>query len=326
MDNPIFILGCTKSGTTLMRNLFDGHPDLFAVPMESHFFQNIRYWVSYYQRRTRPKEISFEQMKENLYQWIDHMDTHYDRVADNFTKGKWNPDQFKEVIYSKETDNLRDLSDLYVQAIHKSLYGSLMNPKREFVEKSVENAEFALEWKRLYPNARFIHILRNPYSNFVSFRKYITNKGFPFLKSIVYSMYNSYYFLFKNLRLLGNYKIVIYEDLLAKPEETMKDLADFLDLRYESSLLYPTLLGDSWAGNSTSDVEYTKISPMNIGKWKNEVTDYEIHIVNELFEPVLEKFGFKRLNPKKSKFFPAKREGLINYIYNRALWKIMPKF
>ena len=36
--SPIFILGCTKSGTTLLRNLFDGHPDLFIIPFETHFF------------------------------------------------------------------------------------------------------------------------------------------------------------------------------------------------------------------------------------------------------------------------------------------------
>jgi hypothetical protein len=41
---------------------------------------------------------------------------------------------------------------------------------------------------------------------------------------------------------------------------------------------------------------------------------------------VLEEFGFEQLHPKRSKFLPAKREGLINYIYNRALWRMIPKF
>ena len=326
MNKPIFILGCTKSGTTLLRNLFDNHPDLFAIPMESHFFQNIKYWVSYYQRRTKPEKLDYQTMKENLTHWIVHMNTYYDRVADNFTKGKWNIDRFKQVIESINVENLRDLSDLYVTSMYYSLYNSSIDKKTEFIEKSVENNEFAMEWKKLYPQARFVYILRNPYSNFVSFRKYINKNHFPFLKGVVYSMYNSYYFLFINLRLLNDYKVVIYEDLLAEPEKIIKDLTNFLDIDYNTSLLHPTLLGESWGGNSTSDVQYTTISPVNLGKWKDEITDFEIHIVNALFRQVLEEFGFEQLHPKRSKFLPAKKEGLINYIYNRALWRMMPKF
>lgn len=309
-----------------MRNLFDGHPDFFAIPMESHFFQNIRYWVSYYQRRTRPEKLGFDQMKDNMCKWVEHMNVSSDQVADNFTKGKWDLELFRKVIYSENVDDHRSLSDLYVKAIHHSLFQAPIAKDVEFVEKSVENAEFAIQWNQLYPQARFIHILRNPYSNFVSFRKYITKKGFPFLKPIVFSMYNSYYYLFKNLNLLENYKVVRYEDLIAEPERIMREVAEFLGVEYQSSLVYPTLFGDSWAGNSISKVEYTKISPMNLDKWKKSITDFEIHLVNELFCQVLERFGFEKLTPRHSKYFPAKKEGLKTYLLNRALWRIMPKF
>ncbi len=39
-DHPIFICGHPKSGTSLMRNLLDHHPQLAVYPEESHFFRN----------------------------------------------------------------------------------------------------------------------------------------------------------------------------------------------------------------------------------------------------------------------------------------------
>ena len=88
MNEPIFILGCTKSGTTLLRNLFDGHPQLFVVPSESHFFQNARFWVSYYFRRTKPENLSYNEIKQNFINWISYLNETYQDVTDAFTKGK----------------------------------------------------------------------------------------------------------------------------------------------------------------------------------------------------------------------------------------------
>jgi hypothetical protein len=39
MNQSIFILGAHKSGSSLLRSLLDGHPQLFAIPLETHLFQ-----------------------------------------------------------------------------------------------------------------------------------------------------------------------------------------------------------------------------------------------------------------------------------------------
>ena len=38
MENPVFILGSHKSGTSLLRNLLDGISGFFVIPIEAHFF------------------------------------------------------------------------------------------------------------------------------------------------------------------------------------------------------------------------------------------------------------------------------------------------
>ena len=233
-----------------MRNLFDGHPELFVVPTESHFFQNTGFWVSYYFRRTQPKKMSYEEMKTALINWIYFVDKKSNYRADGFTAGKWNKELFYQSMQAGAVNSLKELSDLYIQSMYYALYQKPIGDVR-FVEKSVENAEFVLEWQQLYPDAQFVHILRNPYSNLLAIRKYLNGKSFPFIKHAVLSMYNSYYFLYKNLNLVNSdkYKVIIYDDLLAEPATTLKSVCSFLNIEYNDGLLTPSVLGEEWKGN-----------------------------------------------------------------------------
>ena len=47
MTDPIFLLGSHKSGTSLLRSLLDGHPDLDVLPREAHFFPTHGYASGY---------------------------------------------------------------------------------------------------------------------------------------------------------------------------------------------------------------------------------------------------------------------------------------
>ncbi len=332
MNKPIFILGLTKSGTTLMRNLFDGHQDLFVVPFESHFFQNIKYWVSYYFRRTKPKKLSYTEMQNQLFEWLDVMNSLDNKIADGFIQNKINLEIVKDVLFTKNINCLRELSDIYIKAIYAGITNKDYPNKTDFVEKSVENVEFAQDWVNLYPNARFVHILRNPYSNLVAIRKYNSisrynrKDKFTFLKNAILGMNSSYYFLYRNKRMIDNYQIIIYEDLLQNPENIMKKLTQDLTLKFAPNLLEPTLFGDNWEGNSTSGKKYRQISKDNIDNWKKDISDFEIRIVNEMFDFVLDDFGFEKLYTKKSIFFPEKRENLKTYFKNRLLYYYAPKF
>lgn len=331
MDNnnkPILILGCTKSGTTLMRNLFDGHKDLFVIPTESHFFQNINYWISYYFRITRPRKLNFDEMKSKLYDWINFMNSKENKIADGFTLKKWDLTIFQEIIQNGDVKDVLDLSNLYVEAMYKSLYKKEYDKNLRFVEKSVENAEMALDWLKIYPEAKFVHILRNPYSNMVAIRKYLNQNKFPFLKRAIFAMYNSYYYLYKNLRLINKnqYKVVRYEDLIGQPEKTMQDVSHFLNIDYSEKLTTPTIFGEAWEGNSTSGVKFTGISNMNLEKWKTQITNYEIYLVNEYFEHVLSDFRFSKIDAKGSIYRISPKENLKNYFLNRLLLYYLPIF
>ncbi len=324
--DPVFILGCTKSGTSLLRNLFDGHPCLFAIPAESHFFQYTGSWVNYFFRRSQPKNFTFDEMKNHLVRWIEFSNSRSNTVADGFTSGKWNLEKFKETMYSRPVYSLKELSDLYVECIYVSLYGKPF-PDIRFVEKSVENAEFALEWLQLYPDARFIYILRNPYSNLVAIRKFMNAARFPFSNRAMLGMDNSYYFLYKNRKLIPSekYKVVIYEDLIKQPEKIMEELAAFTGIEFNEILLSPTLSGEAWTGNSTSKISYSGISDLNLEKWKKEITKYEIKIVNEFFPHVLKDYNFEMIKPGDALTGFIPREGIVNHFMNKLSYYYLPR-
>lgn len=324
MKDPIFILGCTKSGTTLMRNLFDGHPDLFIVPFESHFFQITHKWVSYYFRRTNPHKLTFDEMKLGLFNWVKYMNTISNTIADGFIQGQLDILKFKEYIDNEKVSNTKELSNAYIKAIYYSLLQKEMPTNIRFVEKSVENVEFCQEWIQMYPNAKFIHILRNPYSNIVAIRKYLakTKKKYPFLLPAFSAMNTSYYFLYKNPELIKNYKVIRYEDLLVNPERAMKELSVFLDIEFSKVLLTPSHLNELWKGNSTNRQNFSGVSAGNIKKWEVEITDYEINMINKYFDFVIKDFNFGFVKPLRSIYWPQKSEGVKNYIRNRFLENI----
>lgn len=331
IKKPIFILGCHKSGTTLLRNLLDGHPELFVIPFEAHFFQNTRYWVDYKARRTRPENLALGKKKELLFDWIKYSNSREDPVGDSLVKNKFDLEEVKKELFSESIRTEKDLFDAYFLSIRNGLLTNNFNQGSRFVEKSVENAEFALFLKKMHPDAQFIHIVRNPYSNIVSWRKYSglkhhKGKQIPFYRTILESLNNSYYNLLRNKLLIKDYKIIKYEDLLNKPKATNVQLAEFLEIKFSDMQLKPTHFGELWQGNSSRKKKFQGISSENIDKWKNEITDFETQLINDFFSFVLEEFEYSTngISAKNYSLWKKEnKESLKIYIKNRLYVKMI---
>ncbi|WP_420630023.1 sulfotransferase family protein [Candidatus Leptofilum sp.] len=320
MKQPIFLLGAHKSGTSLLRSLFDGHPDLFVIPKETHLFERSGYWVDYYLRRRQPKEMSKEEIVAAFTTMIDEYNTLADAQSDNVTVQRWDVSIFRDQLAAANFSEPAGLFTAVFQAIHISLYGSPIDANKRIVEKSVEQAEFALELNQLFPDAKFIHIVRNPYANFVSLRRFKSENGYPFLKAIIFALYNSYYHLLRNGRLLQNYTIIRYEDLVTEPNVIMEQLAQFAGIQFQETLLQPTVDGQAWPGNSVYVSQLSGISTASLDKWKEEIHDFESNLLNKaLPDYIWQKFGYQRLPTNKSWLKPLPGESVKTYLGNRLL-------
>lgn len=324
MNQPVFILGAHKSGSSLLRSLLDGHPDLFVVPFEAHFFQMAHFWVDYRLRKTRPPMLSLAKTKDEYFKLVEIYNTHQDPSSDANLVGKIDLSRFKAKL-ANETATFKETIPLYVEAIHEGLYGKELKRDLRIVEKSVEHAEFALDLKNMFPDAKFLYILRNPYANLVALRKHIGRKRYPFLGRILLSLNNSYYHLYRNKRLLNNdYLVIRYEDLVTSPMVTMESVAKFLEIEYLDILLKPTSMGKLWTGNSTRQVQFSSVSSSNLNQWHKDITSLEITYVTKFFRFLLEDYQYDALKPQPLRsLLPCWNEGPLHYIYNRCIHLFM---
>lgn len=319
-QQPIFILGAHKSGTTMLRNLLSGHPDLFVIPFESHFFQLSDRDVDYEYRKNKKQGLSIKQLESNFKNWIRTQNEAIDPMGDTFVTGKLNLETFNREFELNEGDSAKDIFEKYVAAIHSCLGLGELSDSLRVVEKSVENAEFALELSQMYPEARFVHIVRNPYANFVSLRKYKSiGVGYPLLHRMARTFKNSYSYLVENPKKIEHYKVVRYEDILTNTDSVMKDLGEFLQIPFLSSMLVPSHLGENWSGNSTSGVEFKGLSAGNLDKWKSEIEPIELRCVNAVSEAVISTFGYEMEKERKSIWSRCKHEPVTRYVYNRLM-------
>lgn len=326
MKQPIFILGSHKSGTTLLRNLINGAPDLFVVPLEAHFFQFTGFWVDYALRRSYPQTLSFQDVLTRMTEHLQRSNSIASPTSDSILVGRWQLDAFTDTMMAHarsafEKSDWRAFFDAYIVALHVGFHGELPTVNR-FLEKSVENAEYAILLKKLYPDATFVHIVRNPYATLVSLRRHMSRAGFPMLGPALSALNNSFYYVYKNPKCLPDYLIIRYEDLLESPEKTMRQVARHVGLPFSEQLLRPTVLDEPWTGNSSSGESFDGISTAPISAWQKQIHPLETAFITLLFPHVLRDFGYDIWPTTHSVYRPAPAESVKTFIKNRWLWQL----
>lgn len=329
MNQPIFILGCHKSGTSLLRNLLDDTPGLFSIPIETHFLEISGMQIYYSLRKQNLEEVGFENMLGRVRKMLEK--SNEKAIAstrfggDSLGSDKWDIALLINYLESNgrnafEQKDYSKFFQTYFEAIHLSLLGDLPESEVRYVEKSVENAEYAAWLKKLYPDASFLHIVRNPYAVLVSIRKFRMLHGqYPYLGNILEAMAFSYYNALTNPLGVEDYKIIRYEDLVSKTDETMQSVASFLNLPYTAKLLTPTSMGENWHGNSMTGESFSGVSSQPLSAWKKSIRPIEIHQVNKRLSPYLTAFDYQPVYLSGSPLRPARGETLRTYIANRFL-------
>lgn len=325
LNRPIFIVGCHKSGSSLLRSLLDGHPELFVIPTEIHFFQYTGYWVDYRLRYAWPRKMGRREVIDSLVNLIQEKNTHQDPYADSNISGKINVKIFQEYLESQDfSDSPVQLYSSYIEALYLALYGYEMPLQLRSLEKSVENAEFAFLLRNMFPDCLFIHIVRNPYASLVAIRKSKTRNDYPYLRDYILSIQNSFRYLFLNQSVLDGYLVVEYEKLLQDTCMVMNKIADFAKIPFTESLLSPTLMNQAWGGNSTTGKKFEKISTKPLTIWQSQINDFEIELVNSFLGPIVNQLGYQPMKAKGGKFFPMRNEKIRTYLKNRSLFWFKP--
>lgn len=327
VDTPIFVLGCHKSGTSLVRSLLDGHPELVSIPFETHLFEHLG-WPILYPLRPRPyRDVTWTACFNQLLETLRNAG---DSRLGGSTTTSIDFEAFHKTIQaalqdSETAPSPHSLSGLYrlfrtvALATASSQKGSPFSAR--IVEKSVDHMEFSWPLATAFPQAHFIHIVRDPLDNLVTLRHHISGPSFPTLRPLVAAIRMSLTLAHRNSLTTSNYTVIRYEDLTFQPEETMRNVARNLHISYSDDLLCPTVGGITWGGNSVYLVKREGLSPATVGTGHASATALERAAIERETASLALAFGYEVNRPTQTRASLLRRgpkEKMRQYILNRV--------
>lgn len=296
-DHPVFIGGMAKSGTSLMRNLLDHHPQLAIFPCEGVLFHSLNIVADLpYKERCRHILLAA------LEQLISH-----DLGGGPYwvlTRGDHTPDPYANLVsaYRQRLAQLPPSDEAIVQAI---VYAYLLarspfaepRAERAWVEKTPDNIDRMSFLLKLYPAAKFIICLRDPRAVIASTKFRHLQKYHNFkLQSTLNTMRLGWQKLLCDQLQHGDRILLVhYEDLVSNTRSEMERVADFLATDFDDRLLVPTVGGLSARANSgyTREVTGTEVHTGSIERWRQKLTAAEIDFINAEMAPLMAQFGYE---------------------------------
>ncbi len=224
-DNPVFILGYSRSGTTLLRLILNSHPSI-AIPPETELLQRApavlgkRVWREH-------------QLGELVSRLLDLKDTLF-----GFELSRVQLEDLVRAVLPAPPQTI--IACLYCfWATHKH------NPiPLRWGDKKPQHWPYVRRLTRWYPHSQFVHIKRNPCDAIASMIQHFDHhvKGRWLLSSHVicawfWRLTNSS--IEKEGAVLGpeRFMSIRYEDLANNPEETTRRICSFLHVDYYERML-----------------------------------------------------------------------------------------
>lgn len=274
----IFLVGCPRSGTTLLQSLLSAHPKIASYP-ESHYF---RYLFSRW-RVLRAVGLPSRSAK-------DHLQTYADDI-------KGSTGQVGKIPFMV---TCQQYTDYFVGVLDES---TASQNKSAWIEKTPDHLRYIQHISRLIEDASFIHIIRNGTDVVASLydvaAKYPKQWNGPW--SVDYCIKIWMAAVRNSQKYLGevNHAFVRYEDLVSSPGFVLKELMWFIGLEYKKSMLdnyqhqarRVTLSSEPWKVAVTE-----KIDNSNRSKFLNLFDDKQRAYISEQIGGVdLSVFGNSRL-------------------------------
>jgi len=175
LKNPIFIVGCGRSGTTLLLNILGQHKDIYSIKKETALFTKSKSltfpYMDNFEKTNDLKGLTLLMFAQMFYSA---------EPAKIFTQENKYPD--KIIDLQNKIAPLISFSltktkyDIFKSCVH---FLTVKESKKRWVEKTpnnIHNTDFILGF---YPDAKFIEIVRDPRAICLSWK----NTEYSFFKS-----------------------------------------------------------------------------------------------------------------------------------------------
>ena len=270
----IFVVGSSRSGTTMMGRALNNHKDIFTFK-EIHFLG----WLC---------------SKNDINNFIDKQDAIFllsklFAIQKDGIFLKKNPKQFNK----KSEAILSDVAKLKSIEVYERFLQTIINENGYSIacEQTPKNIFYIQELLSHFPNARIIHMVRDSRDVLLSQknkwkRKFLGASKIP-LKETIRSYINYHPITsakFWNSAVLHGNKMekdprvikIKFEELLQSPQQKITELCNFIEIKFDKKMLEIPNIGSSTA---TDKKDEFKIDSTKMEKWRGAgLTTAEIYL------------------------------------------------
>ena len=300
MKSPIFIVGANRSGTTLLRLILNAHSRI-AIPEEVVYLGSTLAGVPIEKWQT--PDLS----KEAYTAFVKDFILHDCEPLAGIDQEK----VIEEIVAASPFDLKKPYQ--YVLEAWAAQHG-----KERWGEKTPGNLFYADILIEMFPDAKFIHVVRDPRAGVSS----MMNTTF-FPKDIVFNALSRHKFMTKGRAILERSVpeqqrlLLRYEDLVLEPEATVKRLCHFIEEPFENSMMDFYQESSRYmkkdAASSFNKAATRPISADMLDKWKKKLTRSEIAQIQMLCKHEMKEFGYAFEKAKAS--VSVHTEILIKKVY-----------
>lgn len=261
-DNMIFIVGVGRSGTSLLQSMLHSHPYINFLP-ETQFLRNY--------------VLTKKRINSSKFQELIGSDLKFDRF-----KVQWN-----------ELNNTSTPLKTY-----ESIVKSYKSQNSVFVgEKDPRILDYMEQLKSHFPNAKVIHIIRDPRDVVLSRTKAEWSRKWPFyLHSYLYNAQLERGRRNGRSNFKKNYKELYYEELIGHPRSTLKDICDFLNISYHQEMLNFGEHAKDLVDKNEFSWKKETFGPLlnkNKDKWKKELNSYQIALIQKSCRDLIKEHPYR---------------------------------
>ncbi|NEP20415.1 MAG: sulfotransferase [Leptolyngbya sp. SIO4C1] len=218
ISQRVFLVGCARSGTTLLQSLLAAHPEIASFP-ESSFFQNL---FAHSEPKRKLLGLASRRAKPRLRDFLTEIG-HSETAAD-ISRFLLFPDQLtRRFIHILDQLTVRENKTIWLEKTPTNLYfinyinQQADQPKFIHIVRNGEDVVASLfDVRKKYPKAWSLE----PADIDLSIQRWVKDAGI----SLTYLSEKNHIF-------------VRYEALVKNPEYELKRICNFLNLSFDSSVL-----------------------------------------------------------------------------------------
>ena len=266
-DKIIFIGGAPRSGTTLMKNILDAHPDICSGPEFDIMPEIVRVWQLGVQKVREGRISAFlneDQLRERFASLVHSLLEPY-RLGKN-----------KACIAEKTPDNILVFTQIN-RLLPTAYLIHVIRDGRDVVSSMVGVAESYRHAQEKVPTT-----IKNVEACAQTWRRYVSA---PFERPEV----------FQSTEFQRKYIEIRYENIIQDPEATLRYVCRRLEVDFSPSMLTPHLFphdlitDDFWYNQTMME---GPLSQRSIGRWRRDLTLTQRIIVAHYCQTDLQRFGY----------------------------------